>query len=177
MIKTVVESVSEAVGGGIWFVDEFETSFDGHRFCEVEENIAYHKNPTEARTWFIHYQTPYLLSTGTASTPEKYIKAVDAALIPPKNGISTEDQLKAVGGEYSKINPAYQNLDSVIAAMDQLAANNPDEYGIWPITWTRVMHPKGPGYEQMSNAVINKIIASQAITVKPPVEVSTKALL
>jgi hypothetical protein len=167
VIKTVVGDLERNVGG-VWFIDEFEEAFNGHRFCEVENDPNYHKSPIDPRTWFIHYDTPYDDPSITPTSAIDFFKAVDAVLIPPKDGLSTEDQINAVGGDYKQINPAYTDYDSMTAALKQLAADNPDAYGIWPVTWLRVMHPKGSGYEQMSNEVINKFIAVQAAVEEIP---------
>ena len=82
---------------------------------------------------------------------------MNSVLIPPKNGQSTADQIKAVDGDLAKINPAYNNMDSMTAALTKLAQDDV-KYQVLPITWIRVMHPKGSGYKPLSDAVIDAVL-------------------
>lgn len=43
------------------------------------------------------------------------------------------------------------------AALTKLAQDDV-QYQLLPITWTRVMHPKGSGYKSMSDAVIGAVL-------------------
>lgn len=76
-------------------------------------------------------------------TPE-FFKQIDAALIPPKNGVSTEDQIKAVNGDYTQLNPAYESYNSMTKALIQLQFEGGDDpdlrpLPIFPTTWIRIM--------------------------------------
>jgi hypothetical protein len=144
--------------GGVYFVSEFEQKFDGHRFCEVESDPNYHKSPIDQRTWFIHYDSPYENpSSATGLGSGTFFDQVDSILIPPKDGQSTEDQIKAANGNLSAINSAYDSVDSMTTALEKLAQDDAS-YQVLPITWIRIMHPKGSGYTEMSNAVIDKVL-------------------
>lgn len=157
MIKEAVDEADRSVGG-VWFVDEFETAFDGHRFCEHEEDPNYHKAPIDDKTWFIHWLSPYVnpsagqVACGGEGNPcpsplpssekPEFFKRIDAALIPPKNGVSTEDQIKAANGNYTKLNPAYENYDSMTKALIQLAEDpdvRPWPFPSPPVGWLRIM--------------------------------------
>lgn len=88
-------------------------------------------------------------------------------LIPVKDGKSTVDQIKAVNGDVSKINPAYKDSASMNAALTKLA--NDDHTLSWiPVTWSRVMHPKGSGYTVMSDSAIDSILQFGAQGVNAP---------
>jgi len=63
----------------------------------------------------------------------------------------------AVNGNRSQINPAYNDVDSMTAALTKLGQDDP-KYQVLPITWIRVMHPKGSGYAVMSDAVIDSVL-------------------
>ena len=158
LLQTSVEALSNGVGGGAYYVDGFQQKFDGHRFCEVENDPNYHKSPIDSKTWFIHYDSPYtnpsaVTGLGTGS----FFDQVNSILIPPTDGKSTEDQIKAVGGDLSKINPAYNDVDSMTAALEKLGQDDP-KYQVLPITWIRVLHPKGSGYAPMADAVIDNVL-------------------
>ena len=158
MLSTVANALNTGLGGGVYYVDGFQKAFDTHRFCEVEDDPNYHKSPIDARTWFIHYDSPYENpSSVTGLSTGSIFDQVDSVLIPPLNGQSTEDQIKAVNGDLAKINPAYNDVDSMTAALTQLAQDDV-KYQVLPITWIRVMHPKGSGYKPMSDAVIDAVI-------------------
>lgn len=58
----------------------------------------------------------------------------------------------------SKLNSAYNDYDSMTAALTKMAQDDPSKYSVLPITWLRVMHPKGSGYGPMSDAVIDNVI-------------------
>ncbi|MCJ1376928.1 hypothetical protein MMC17_000018 [Xylographa soralifera] len=119
-------------------------AFDTHRFCEVEADPSYHTSPIDARTWFIHYDSPFF-------------DQVNSVLIPPKNGQSTADQITAVDGDLAKINPVYNDVDSMTAALTKLAQDDV-KHQVLPMTWIRVMHPEGSGYKPMSDAVIDAVL-------------------
>ncbi|KAI0903680.1 SGNH hydrolase-type esterase domain-containing protein [Ustulina deusta] len=157
VIREVVNSL-ETTLGGIYFVNEFEQQFDGHRFCEVESDYTYHRMPIDQRTWIIHYGSPY----GDPSSidglgPGTLFDVVDSILIPPKDGKSTTDQIQAVNGNLSALSSAYDSVDSMTAVLNQLAQED-TKYGILPIAWARIMHPKGSGYTEVSSAVIDKVL-------------------
>ena len=146
------------LGGGVYYVDGFQQAYDTHRFCEVEADPSYHTSPIDARTWFIHYDSPYENpSSVTGLSTGSFFDQVNSVLIPPKNGQSTADQIKAVDGDLAKINPAYNDVDSMTAALTKLAQDDV-KYQILPITWIRVMHPKGSGYKPLSDAVIDAVL-------------------
>jgi hypothetical protein len=162
VIKDAADNLNRAFDGGIYFVDEFEEKFDGHRFCEVEQDASYHNKPIADRTWFIHYESPYENpSSVTGLGPGTFFDQVDAILIPPKDGKSTADQIKAVNGDLAKLNPAYKDVDSMTAALTKLGQDDQTK-AMLPITWIRVMHPKGSGYTVMSDAVIDKVVQFSA---------------
>ena len=157
VVKSSVDAINQ-VDGGIYYVDGFQQKFDGHRFCEVEQNPSYHSSPIEARTWFIHYDTEYKNpASATGFANGSFFDQVDSILIPPKNGQSTSDQIRAVNGNLSQINPAYTDTDSMTAALQKLAQDDV-KYQILPITWLRIMHPKGSGYTAMADAVIDNVL-------------------
>ncbi|GAB1311946.1 hypothetical protein MFIFM68171_02156 [Madurella fahalii] len=58
ILRRAVEGLSRAQPG-VYFVDEFEQKFDGHRFCEHKKDWKYHNNPIDPKTWFLHYNSPY----------------------------------------------------------------------------------------------------------------------
>ena len=158
LFKASAEALSDGVGGGIYYVDGFQQKFDGHRFYEVEEDANYHKSPTDSKTWFIHYDSPHVNPSSVIGLGGgNFFDQVNSILIPPKDGKSTEDQIKAVDGDLSKINPAYNNVDSMTAALTKLGEDNA-KYLPLPITWIRVMHPKGSGYTAMADAVIDTVL-------------------
>ncbi|KAI1420267.1 SGNH hydrolase-type esterase domain-containing protein [Xylaria sp. FL1777] len=166
VIQQVVTDLDNAFGG-VYFVAEFEQKFDGHRFCEVESDQAYHMMPIDQRTWFIHYESPYgdpsslkALGSGT------FFDVVDSILIPPKDGKSTADQIKTVKGNLTALNAAYGSVDSMTAALNQLARADA-KYGVLPICWTRLMHPKGSGYNEMASAVIDNVLKYSGTGVGP----------
>jgi hypothetical protein len=146
--------------GGVYYVDGWQSKYDGHRFCEHEADPNYHNKPIDTKTWFIHYESPYenpASVTGLGASNSSFFEQVDSILIPPKDGKSTADQIKAVNGDLSKLNPAYNNVDSMTAALTKLGEDDP-KLQMLPITWIRVMHPKGSGYEVMSDAVIDNVL-------------------
>ena len=156
-LRQASEALSNGLGGGVYFVDEFQDKFNGHRFCEVEADAGYHQNPIDDKTWFIHFNSPYKNpSSVTGFGTGSFFDQINSILIPAKDGKSTEDQIKAVDGDLSKINVAYNNVDSMTAALNKLG--EVEEYSILPITWLRMMHPKGFGYTTMSDAVIDKVL-------------------
>ncbi|TGJ86909.1 hypothetical protein E0Z10_g1911 [Xylaria hypoxylon] len=157
MIQLVIDSLESTVGG-VYFVDEFDKKFDGHRFCEVENDPTYHKLPTDQRTWLIHYDSPYGDSSSVrASNSGHFFDMVDSILIPPRDGKSTADQIKEVNGNLSVLNSAYDSVDSMAASLSQLAQQDA-KYRFLPLTWARTMHSKGSGYKEMSSAVIDKVL-------------------
>ena len=136
----------------------FQKKFDGHRFCEVETDKDYHTSPTGERTWFIHYDSPFVnpesvTGMGTGS----FFDQVNSILIPEKDGKSTEDQIKEVDGDLAKLHPAYENEETMLKALKELGKDNV-KYQVLPDTWIRVMHPKGSGYTTMSDAVIDSVL-------------------
>lgn len=157
LLSTVVDALYNALGGGIYYVDGFQQAYDNHRFCEVDADASYHESPTQARTWFIHYDSPYENPSVTGLGNGSFFDQVDSVLIPPKNGQSTADQIKAVDGDLAKINSAYKDVDSMTAGLTKLAQDD-TKYSFLPITWLRVMHPKGSGYKVMSDAVIDAVL-------------------
>jgi hypothetical protein len=169
VIKEAVSAIA-ASAGGVYYVDGWQSKYDGHRFCEHEADPNYHKKPIDAKTWFIHYESPYdnpTSVTGLGSSNESWFDLVDSILIPPKNGKSTADQLSAVDGNASLINPAYNTPETMTAALTQLATDNAT-LTMLPVTWERIMHPKGAGYEVMSDAVINSVLKFGAAGASAP---------
>ena len=86
-----------------------------------------------------------------------FFDQANSVLIPPENGQSTAYQIKAVYGYLAKINPAYNDVDSITAALTDLAQDNVT-YQWLPVTWARMMHPKGSDYSPMSDAVIDAVL-------------------
>ena len=168
VLQQSVEALSNGVGGGAYYVDGFQQKFDGHRFCEIENDPNYHKSPIDSKTWFIHYDSPYMNpSAVTGLGAGTFFDQVNSILIPPTDGNSTEDQIKAVGGDLSKINPAYNDVDSMTAALEKLGQDDP-KYQVLPTTWIRVMHPKGSGYTPMADAVVDNVLRFGAQGASPP---------
>lgn len=158
LLSRVADALNTALGGGVYYVDGFQQAFDTHRFCEVEADPSYHTSPIDARTWFIHYDSPYENpSSATGLSAGSFFDQVNSVLIPPKNGQSTADQIKAVDGDLAKINPAYNDVDSMTTALTKLAQEDV-KYQVLPIVLIRVMHPKGSGYKPMSDAVIDAVL-------------------
>lgn len=158
VLKASAEALSNGVGGGVYYVDGFQQKFDGHRFCEVEQDANYHKSPIDSRTWFIHYDSPWENpSSVTGLGTGNFFDQVNSILIPPKGGKSTADQITAVNGNLSQINPAYNDVDSMTAALQKLGQDDV-KYQVLPVTWLRVMHPKGSGYTPMADAVIDNVL-------------------
>lgn len=157
LLKKTAENLGR-LEGGVYYVDGFQNKFDGHRFCEVEQDKKYHKKPIDARTWFIHYQSPYENhSSVTGLGAGNFFDQVNSILIPKKDGISTEDQINAVNGDLAKLNPAYKDEESMTAALLKLGKDDV-EYQLLPTTWIRMMHPKGSEYATMSDAVIDNVL-------------------
>ncbi|KAI0425568.1 SGNH hydrolase-type esterase domain-containing protein [Xylaria sp. FL1042] len=157
VIRQCVDDLEKSFGG-VFFVDGFDQKFDGHRFCEEESDQTYHKMPTDQRTWIIHQGSPYGDSSLTGfSGSNTFFDVVDSILIPLKDGKSTADQIKAVNGNLSVLNSAYDSIYSMISALNQLAREDA-KYESLPNTWNRIMHPKGSGYKEMSNAVIDEVL-------------------
>lgn len=170
---TSAEALNSGVDGGVFYVDGFQQKFDGHRFCEVEEDPNYHKSPIDPKTWFIHYDSPYENpSSVTGFGAGNFFDQVNSVLIPTKDNVSTEDQIKAVGGNLSKINPAYNDVDSMTAALQKLGQDDP-KYQVLPITWIRIMHPKGSGYTPMADAVIDNVLRFGAQGASSPAPTDT----
>jgi hypothetical protein len=160
IIKNAVEGLSSILGG-IWFVDEFQSAFDGHRFCENETDPNYHNAPIDDKTWFIHFKSPYSkFPPAKTSNPPfmNMFEKIDSLLIPPKNGLSTEQQICEFDGDRARINHAYGNFGKMSAALLKLAEDDPVENSYLPVSWMRIMHPKGSGYKVMADAVIYKIL-------------------
>ncbi|KAL8724612.1 MAG: hypothetical protein Q9181_006752 [Wetmoreana brouardii] len=158
LLKQAADSLSDSLGGGIYYVDGFQEKFDGHRFCEQEDDPNYHNNPISERTWFIHYNSPYKNPTSvTGFGNGSFFDQVNSILIPEKEGKSTEDQIKEVNGDLAKLNDAYKDYDSMTAALTKLGEDDV-KYQMLPITWIRVMHPKGSGYTPMADAVIDNVL-------------------
>ena len=158
LLSRVADALNTALGGGVYYVDGFQKAYDTHRFCEVEADPSYHTSPIDARTWFIHYDSPYENpSSVTGLSAGSFFDQVNSVLIPPKNGQSTADQIKAVDGDLAKINPAYNDVDSMTTALTKLAQEDV-KYQVLPIVLIRVMHPKGSGYKPMSDAVIDAVL-------------------
>ena len=78
-------------------------------------------------------------------------------MVPEKDGKSTDDQIKEVNGDLAKLNDAYKDCDSITAALTKLGQDF-SQYSPLPITWVRVIHPKGSGYTPMADAVIDKVL-------------------
>ncbi|EPE35691.1 SGNH hydrolase [Glarea lozoyensis ATCC 20868] len=160
IIQDVIEGLSTILGGGIYFVDSFQSAFNGHRFCEVETDPEYHNGPIDDKTWFIHFKSPYRDSPSLDNNPSSgnMFDRIDALLIPPKDGLSTRQRIEAVGGDRTRCNEVYANHDDMTAALKRLAEDDPLENSYLPVSWMRIMHPKGSGYKVMADAVIDKIL-------------------
>ncbi|KAI1274942.1 SGNH hydrolase-type esterase domain-containing protein [Xylaria sp. FL0933] len=156
VIRQCVDDLEKEYGG-VFFVDAFNQKFDGHRFCEEEDDQTYHRMPTDQRTWIIHHGSPYGDSLTNYSGFDTFFDVVDSILIPPKDGKSTAEQIKAVNGDLSAINSAYNSVYNMTSALNRLAQGDA-KYASLPVTWNRIMHPKGSGYKEMSNAVIDEVL-------------------
>lgn len=174
LLREAVESLSERLPG-IYFVDEFESAFNGQRFCEHEADPKYHENPIDGRTWFIHYNSPYSNNPSVnGSEDNSLFHQVIEALVPPVEGKTAEDQVMeamAAGDGATKF-PQLATPEATEQALKELAASDPERYStFYPVTWIRVMHPKGSGYTAMANAVIDKVrqfSATGAAAAPPP---------
>lgn len=60
-------------------------------------------------------------------------------------------------GNLTLLNSAYKDHDSMAVSLTKLA-NQDDRYKNLPITWLRVMHPKGAGYAWMADALIDTLL-------------------
>jgi hypothetical protein len=160
IIKNAIEGLSTILGGGIYFVDSFQSAFDGHRFCEVETDLSYHNAPIDEKTWFIHFKSPYQNSPSSNNDlfSGNMFDKIDTLFIPPKNGLSTEQRIEGVGGDRAKLSKAYESHDDMTAALKKLAEDDPVENSYLPVSWMRIMHPKGSGYKVMADAVIDKVL-------------------
>ena len=160
-LNNLLKQVAGAIGdniGGIYYVGGFQERFNGHRFCEQEDDPNYHKSPIDDKTWFIHYDSPYQNpSSVTGFGSGSFFDQVNSILIPEKDGKSTDDQIKEVNGDLAKLNDAYKDCDSMTAALTKLGQDY-SQYSPLPITWLRVMHPKGSGYTPMADAVIDNVL-------------------
>ncbi|KAI1298001.1 SGNH hydrolase-type esterase domain-containing protein [Xylaria venustula] len=164
--QQVVNDLEKSLSG-VYFVNHFEQTFAGHRFCEEESDHTYHRMPIDQRTWIIHHGSPYgdssIVKGSTAGT---FFDVVDSILIPSKDGRSTAEQIKEVNGNLSALNPAYNNVSSMTSALNQLALADA-KYEKLPISWARIMHPKGSGYKQVSSAVIDEVRKNSATGAGP----------
>lgn len=159
-LNNLLKQAAEALGtlGGVYYVDGFQEKFIGHRFCEHEDDPGYHENPIGEKTWFIHYNSPYQNSPSvTGFGSGSFFDQVNSILIPEKDGKSTRDQIQEVNGDLAKLNDAYKDYDSMTAALTRMGQDDV-KYQLLPITWIRVMHPKGSGYTQMADAVIDNVL-------------------
>ncbi|KAL8908304.1 MAG: hypothetical protein Q9171_005512 [Xanthocarpia ochracea] len=134
LLKQAANALSDGLGGGIFYVDGFQENFNGHRFCEQEDDPAYHSSPTGERTWFIHYDSPYENPTSvTGLSDGNFFDQVNSILIPEKEGKSTDDQIKEVNGDLAKLNDAYKNYDSMTAALTKMGEDDV-KYQILPLS-------------------------------------------
>lgn len=157
LLKQAAQALTDGLGG-IYYVDGFQEKFNGHRFCEQEDDPNYHKSPIDERTWFIHYDSPYNNAASvTGFSSGSFFDQVDSILIPEKDGKSTADQIREVNGDLAQLNDAYKDFDSMTAALTKMGEDDV-QYQVLPITWIRVMHPKGSGYTPMADAVIDNIL-------------------
>ncbi|KAI1359283.1 SGNH hydrolase-type esterase domain-containing protein [Xylaria arbuscula] len=159
-IMAITTNLSAEVSGGLYFVGDFEEKFNGHRLCEEESDPAYHMKPTADRTWIMHHESPY-----GSSFPMKegnFFDVVDSILIPDKAGKSTAEQIKAVNANLSALNPAYDSIVSMTAALDQLAQTDA-KYEALPIVWARMMHLKSPGYKEFSNGIVDRVLSNVGV--------------
>ncbi|KAI0520844.1 SGNH hydrolase-type esterase domain-containing protein [Xylaria bambusicola] len=156
--EKIVSSLSAEISGGLYYVWEFNPKFEGHRFCEEESDLSYHMMPTADRTWFHHHKSPYggLLPV-KETNQSNFFDVVDSILIPEKDGKTTDDQIKAVNGNLSKLNSAYDNISSMKNALINLAQQDA-RYKDFPMLWARIMHPKGSGHKEISNVIIDQIL-------------------
>lgn len=100
------------------------------------------------------YENP---SSVTGFSQGSFFDQVNSVLIPEKDGKSTEDQIKEVNGDLAQLNDAYKDYDSMTAKLTQMG-NDDVKYQVLPITWIRIMHPKGAGYTPMADAVIDNVL-------------------
>lgn len=160
-LNNVLKQVTEVLARfdhAIHYVDGFQEKFNGHRFCEQEDDPNYHKSPTNEKTWFIHYDSPYQNpSSVTGFSDGSFFDQVNSILIPEKDGKSTDDQIKEVNGDLAKLNDAYKDYDSMTAALIKMGEDDVKYQGL-SITWIRMMHPKGSGYTPMADAVIDNVL-------------------
>ena len=158
LLKQEAEALSNGLGGGTYYVDGFQEKFNGHRFCEQEDDHNYHESPIDEKTWFIHYNSPYKNpSSVTGFSNGSFFDQVNSILIPEKDGKSTADQIKEVNGDLAKLNDAYKVYDSMTATLTKMSEDDV-KYQALPITWIRIMHPKGSGYTMMADAVIDNVL-------------------
>lgn len=76
-------------------------------------------------------------------------------LIPATANQSTKDQIAAVNGEVWRLNPAFNDMDSLSKALDNL-----DPTGLVPTTIKRMFHPKSFGYNVIADFNIRAIVSS-----------------
>ncbi|KAK5624965.1 hypothetical protein RRF57_000681 [Xylaria bambusicola] len=156
--EIVVTNLSTETSGGLYYVQNFEDKFNGHRFCEEEHDPSYHMMPTAQRTWFQHHESPYGSSFPVKESDRgNFFDVIDSILIPEKDGKSTAEQIKAVNGDLSELSSAYDSINSMTNALIMLAQQD-TKYKDFPIFWARMMHPKGSGYKEISNAIIDQVL-------------------
>ena len=105
-----------------FYILGFQDTFDGHRFCEVEEDKGYHTTPIGERTWFIHYHSPFVnLNSVTGMGAGTFFDQVNSILILDKDGKSTEDQIKEADGDLAELNPACKDEETMLETLRKLA--------------------------------------------------------
>lgn len=164
VIKTVADSLKNL---GVIYVEGFQDAYATHRFCEPESQ-DYLTKPCGAKTWFWHDNCPMTPGEGpTADALEtsNYTQQVLDLLIPDKDKQATISE----DNPPWNINPAFNDYDSFIAALDAAqgaTANAQDDITIkdWPPLseeTRRSFHPKGTAYKQHSDAFMAAIKANR----------------
>jgi hypothetical protein len=101
--------------------------------------------PTSERTWILHHESPYGGSSPVKDLgPGNIFDVVNCISIPEQDGKSTSERIKAVNRNLSMLNPAYDSIDSMTAALNQLTQKD-IKYEALPIILARMMHLTGSG--------------------------------
>lgn len=166
-LNAVIKRAAESLNGiGVIYVDGFQDSFNGHRFCEPDTQ-KYLKYPLGSKTWFWHDDA----SMAPGEGPDTVVELSDPS--PGGSNLTQEalDLLIPDQGQQASlsasnppenINKAFADYDAFLAAIDE-AEGDANVSAQVPLTERviRSFHPKGTGYQQQAAAFMAAIKANR----------------
>lgn len=96
-------------------------------------------------------------SQNSQNTSSDLIDDIVAALIPGNATMSSYDMVAAANNEPWKLNPAFESLDAMQAALEEVG--NQSSGNPLPLSLVRIFHPKSFGLIQQSSFEIAAIVA------------------